>query len=111
MGTTGPDEDAQSWQTVALGPANMFVMNYSGDGMVVDCAGDLYVAGGSSNVTVLRGRRNARHDLTTDNGQEPAPNVAFGGADHRDRLYITAQGNDGQRGVFSIVMPIAGFPY
>ncbi|HTA88640.1 MAG TPA: SMP-30/gluconolactonase/LRE family protein [Polyangiaceae bacterium] len=93
----------------SLGPASMFVMNYSGDGMVVDCAGDLYVAGGSSNVTVYSAAGATLGTITTDNGGT-STNVAFGGADHKT-LYITAQGNDGQRGVFSIVMPIAGFPY
>jgi sugar lactone lactonase YvrE len=44
-----------------------------------------------------------------DNGGT-STNVAFGGTDHKT-IYITAQGNDGQRGVFSIAASVPGFPY
>ena len=47
--------------------------------------------------------------IQADNGGTTT-NVAFGGADHKT-LYITAQGNEGQRGVFSIALNVPGFPY
>ena len=81
-----------------------------GDGMVVDCAGNLYVAG--NNTMVVRVYSPAAALLATiqlDNSGVTT-NVAFGGSDHKT-LYITAQGTEGQRGVWSIALPIPGFPY
>jgi sugar lactone lactonase YvrE len=48
--------------------------------------------------------------LTVDGNGASITNVAFGGADHKT-LYVTAQGNQGQRGVFSIALNVPGFPY
>jgi gluconolactonase len=79
-----------------------------GDGMVLDCAGNLYVATGG-NVQIIMAAGGASKAITVDGGAS-ITNVAFGGADHKT-LYVTAQGNQGQRGVFSIALNIPGFPY
>jgi gluconolactonase len=93
----------------SLGPASDFASVFNGDGMAVDCAGNVYVAGGGPSVRVYSSAGASLGTISLDNGGN-STNVAFGGADHKT-LYITAQGNDGQRGVFSVASSIAGFPY
>jgi gluconolactonase len=93
----------------SLGPASDFASVFNGDGMAADCAGNLYVAGGSPSITVYSPAGTSLGTIQLDNGGTTT-NVAFGGADHKT-IYITAQGNDGQRGVFSIASGIAGLPY
>jgi gluconolactonase len=79
-----------------------------GDGMVLDCAGNLYVATGG-NVQIIMAAGGSQ-SLTVDGNGASITNVAFGGADHK-MLYVTAQGNQGQRGVFSLALNVPGFPY
>ncbi|HEX7451737.1 MAG TPA: SMP-30/gluconolactonase/LRE family protein [Polyangiaceae bacterium] len=79
-----------------------------GDGMVLDCSGNLYVATGN-NVQIIMAAGGAAKAITVDGGAS-ITNVAFGAMDHKT-LYVTAQGNQGQRGVFSIVLNVPGFPY
>jgi gluconolactonase len=82
---------------------------YAGsDGMVLDCAGDLYVATGSR-VTVIDPGGNKVLDISipVDAGGA-VTNVAFGGADHRT-LFITTLGS--APGIFTIAMPLPGMPY
>jgi gluconolactonase len=93
----------------SLGPASDFASDFNGDGMAADCAGNLYVAGGSPSITVYSPAGTSLGTIQLDNGGTTT-NVAFGGMDHKT-IYITAQGNDGQRGVFSIASSIAGLPY
>jgi gluconolactonase len=93
----------------SLGPASDFASVFNGDGMTVDCAGNVYVAGGSPSIAVYSAAGMMLGTIMLDNGGTTT-NVAFGGADHKT-IYITAQGNDGQRGVFSIPSSIEGFPY
>jgi gluconolactonase len=93
-----------------LGPGSDFVANSGGDGMAVDCAGNLYVTGNNtSNVRVYSSAGALLGTIQTD-GSGATTNVAFGGADHKT-LYITSQGTEGQRGVWSIALSIPGFPY
>ena len=82
---------------------------YAGsDGMVFDCAGDLYIAN-NSNVTVLNPSGTKVGDITiTGNGVQAVSNVAFGGTD-RKTLFITTLGST--PGVFTIAMPLPGMPY
>ncbi len=80
-----------------------------GDGMVMDCAGDLFVATGN-NVQIFPVAGGGSKSLNIDGNGASITNVAFGNADHKT-LYITAQGNDGQRGVFSIALNVPGYPY
>jgi len=95
----------------SLSAASDFVAGSGGDGMAVDCAGDLFVTGNNS--ATVRVYSPAGALLTTiqlASGAGNTTNVAFGGADHKT-LYITAQGTEGQRGIYSIAMSVPGFPY
>lgn len=95
----------------SLGAGADFVAGSGGDGMAVDCAGDLYVSGNNANTVRVYSPAGAL--LTTiqlASGAGTTTNVAFGGADHKT-LYITAQGTEGQRGVYSIAVSVPGFPY
>lgn len=90
-----------------------FVQGEGGDGMVVDCAGNLYIAGSHANnngVVVYGPGGGSALGTITVNGGGPTTNVAFGGTDHKT-LYITLQGNDGTRGVYSIALNVPGYPY
>ena len=97
-GSTGPRQD---------GVPNPQM--YSGsDGMVFDCAGDLYIAN-NANVSVLNPSGTKVGDITiTANGVQSVSNVAFGGTD-RKTLFITTLGST--PGVFTIAMPLPGMPY
>jgi gluconolactonase len=97
-GSTGPRQD---------GVPNPQM--YSGsDGMVFDCAGDLYVAN-NANVSVINPSGTKVGDITiTASGVQSVSNVAFGGAD-RKTLFITTLGST--PGVFTIAMPLPGMPY
>src|SRR6478735_25934 len=95
----------------SLSAASDFVAGSGGDGMAVDCGGDLFVTGNGA--TTVRVYSPAGALLTTiqlASGAGNTTNVAFGGADHKT-LYITAQGTEGQRGVYSIAVSVPGFPY
>ncbi|HET7541001.1 MAG TPA: SMP-30/gluconolactonase/LRE family protein [Polyangiaceae bacterium] len=95
----------------SLSAASDFVAGSGGDGMAVDCAGDLFVAGnGASNVRVYSPAGALLTTIALASGAGNTTNVAFGGADHKT-LYITAQGTEGQRGVYSIAVSVPGFPY
>lgn len=85
-------------------------MYTNSDGMVIDCAGDLYVAqnqGNDQSVAVINpaGVEVGRINVA---GVQAVTNVAFGGADHRT-LFITTL--DGTPGVFTVPMPLPGMPY
>ena len=86
-----------------------FVTGAGGDGMAVNCAGEVFVTGGNNTVRVYSAAGAALGTITAT-GAGTTTNVAFGGSDHKT-LYITAQGTEGQRGVYSIALPVPGFPY
>jgi len=95
----------------SLGTGSDFVAGSGGDGMAVDCAGDLFVTG--NNTATVRVYSPAAALLATiqlPSGAGNTTNVAFGGSDHKT-LYITAQGTETQRGVYSIAVSVPGFPY
>jgi gluconolactonase len=94
----------------SVGPRQPAVANppmYAGsDGMVIDCAGDLYVAQNQSVVVINpAGVEVGRINVS---GVQAVTNLAFGGADHRT-LFITTL--DGSPGVFTVAMPLPGMPY
>lgn len=80
----------------------------SGDGMVIDCGDNLYVAT-SQNVTVYSPAGQMLGSFTVP-GLMEITNVAFGGTDHKT-LYVSGQGGKDQKGLFKIPMNVAGFPY
>jgi gluconolactonase len=94
----------------SLSAGSDFVAGSGGDGMAVDCAGNVFVTGNNAaTVRVYSPAGALVGTIQTANGGN-STNVAFGGADHKT-LYITAQGTEGQRGVFSIALSVPGFPY
>ncbi len=109
----------------AVGAGTVFVSsmpngNYV-DGMVMDCAGNLYGAeisnGSNAAVVVFSPTGSVIGTLAVPNTSS-ASNVAFGGADHKT-LYITSQGSGGgqtppgssAQGVYQVTLDIPGMPY
>jgi gluconolactonase len=89
-----------------LGAGEDFPAASRGDGMVVDCAGNLYVARGG-NVVVYTASGSMLGTIDVPDVQS-VTNVAFGGVD-RKRLYITGLGDE--KGLFQIELTIPGKPY
>jgi gluconolactonase len=83
----------------ALGEPQPFINNAGSDGMVVDCAGNLYVTQGGVRVYSPEG------DLIGTLAAPGAANVAFGGPERRT-LYITATAN-----LLAVELAIPGLPY
>ena len=89
-----------------------------GDGMTIDCAGNLYVAITSSGNVVVVSPAGTSLGTIVISGVQAVTNAAFGGSDHKT-LYITAQGGGmsfGQGGttapgLFKVTMPLPGMPY
>ncbi len=94
----------------SLSAGSDFVAGSSGDGMAVDCAGNLFVAGNMANAVRVYSPAGALLGTIKASGADTTTNVAFGGAEHKT-LYITGYGTEGQRGVFSIELTVPGFPY
>lgn len=92
-----------------FGPTEVTASGVNIDGMVLDCAGNLYATvGDSKNVIVVKPDGSKLGTITIPDGV--VTNVAFGGAD-RQTLYITAQGAGMMRGVSKIRLNIPGLPY
>jgi gluconolactonase len=95
----------------SLGTGADFVAGSDADGMTVDCAGNVYAAGGPmGNGVRIYSPAGVAMGTITIGGGGTTTNVAFGGTDHKT-LYITAQGTEGGRGVFSIALNVPGLPY
>ena len=92
----------------SLGAGTAFVQGGRGDGMVIDCGDNLYVATGQ-NVTVYSPAGQVLGTITVP-GLGEITNVAFGGMDHKT-LYVSGQGGKDAKGLFKIPMNVAGFPY
>ena len=91
----------------SLGAGTTFVQGASADGMVIDCADNLYTA--SNGVTVYS-PAGASIGVIAVAALGQVTNVAFGGADHKT-LYISGQGTQMQKGLFKVAMNVPGFPY
>jgi gluconolactonase len=84
-----------------------------GDGMGIDCAGNLYVASNQSVVVVNPSGNGTSLGTIPVTGVQSATNVAFGGANHQT-LYVTGLGNGmggSAMGLFTAPMPLPGMPY
>jgi len=91
-----------------LGAGEDFAAANGGDGMAIDCAGNLYVTkANSSNVEVYTPDGDSIGTIAVP-GFQAVTNAAFGGADHQT-LYITGLGND--KGLFKLELDIPGRPY
>jgi len=91
----------------SLGAGTTFVSGAGADGMVVDCADNLYTA---QNGVTIYSAAGALIGVIAVSGVQSATNVAFGGADHKT-LYITALGSGNQKGLFRAELNVPGFPY
>jgi gluconolactonase len=92
----------------SLGAGTDFAALSGGDGVTIDCAGNIYVAvANTQTVKVYKPDGSSIGTLTVPEVQA-ATNVAFGGADHKT-LYITGLGN--AKGLFQINLSIPGRPY
>lgn len=95
----------------SLGPGQNFDPASRGDGMVVDCAGNLYVARTNTQsvfVYTAGGSPIGQIDIPASENLQAVTNVAFGGADHKT-LFITGLGNN--KGLFELTLNIPGRPY
>jgi gluconolactonase len=91
-----------------LGPGQDYPAANGGDGMAIDCAGNLYVTiPNSGNVAVFTPSGASIGNITVADVQG-VTNVAFGGADHQT-LYVTGLGNN--KGLFQLTMNLPGRPY
>jgi gluconolactonase len=90
-----------------LGAGTAFVQGGQSDGMVIDCADNLYTTGNGVTVYSPAGTEIGKINV---NNISSVTNVAFGGADHKT-LYITSQGNKDQKGLWKVAMNIEGMPY
>jgi gluconolactonase len=80
---------------------------YTGsDGMVVDCAGDLYVVDGSNGVVL--GPTGAELGRIAVTGVQSASNVASAFDDH-ETLFITTL--DTTPGIYAVALGVPGMPY
>lgn len=92
----------------SLGTGTDFVQGGTSDGMVIDCADNLYTTNNGIVVYDKDGKKLGNTIMVNGLGQ--VTNVAFGGADHKT-LYVTGQGSGNQKGLFKIPMNVPGFPY
>jgi gluconolactonase len=94
----------------SLGAGQDFAASSGADGMVIDCAGNLYVAKAStSNVAVYDPDGNSIGMISVPSSENiQVTNVAFGGSDHKT-LYITGLQN--KKGLFQVKLDIPGRPY
>lgn len=93
----------------SLGAGQMFPATDRGDGMVIDCAGNLYIAKSGSDVEVYSpdGMSIGKISVPTSENIQ-VTNVAFGGSDHKT-LYITGLQN--KKGLFQVKLDLPGRPY
>ena len=93
--------------------------NNGGDGMAIDCAGNLYIALVSSQTIAVVSPSGSSLGTITVTGAGNVTNAAFGGTNH-NILYITAQGtgganpsgvSSGAQGLYQVSMPLPGMPY
>jgi gluconolactonase len=78
----------------------------SGDGMTLDCAGNLYVAANSNSQIVVISPAGSVIAMGSVAG---VTNAAFGGSDHKT-LYLTAQGTS-ERALYKLSLSVPGMPY
>jgi gluconolactonase len=85
--------------------------NQNTDGMAIDCAGDLYVVRvNQHDIIVVNPAGATIGDISGFPNAAEVTNLAFGGSDH-ETLYVTAQGEGVQRGVFKLKLSVPGMPY
>jgi gluconolactonase len=91
----------------ALGVGTPFGGGIATDGMVIDCADNLYAA--ADGVAVFDAAGTSLGTIVVS-AVTQVTNVAFGGDDHKT-LYITGQGSGTKKGLFKLSGSVPGFPY
>ena len=82
-----------------------------GDGMTIDCGGNLYVTGDPTNPGSVRVYRpDGTLTTTFTTSAQTTTNLAFGGDDRRT-LYITGLGTGDTKGLWSMRLNVPGMPY
>jgi len=99
----------------STGTATRIAQNdvFSGDGMGIDCAGNLYVTSNNQVIIVNPTGAGTLVGKITITGVQSCTNVAFGGANHQT-LYITGLGNGmgtTSMGIYRADMPLPGMPF
>lgn len=92
----------------SLGAGVDFPATTRGDGMAVDCAGNIYMAVSDQAVVSVFDPEGTSLGSIMVSDVQAVTNVAFGGADQKT-LYITGMGNN--KGLFKIQLDIPGRPY
>jgi gluconolactonase len=96
----------------SVGASTLVSNSINGDGMAIDCAGNLYIAviGGAGNTVMVLGPTGTPLGTISlpAGAVQNVTNVAFGGADHKT-LYITALGNT--KALYQVALTIPGMPY
>ncbi len=85
----------------------------TGDGMGIDCAGNLYVASNQQVVVVNPAGSGTSLGTIALTGVQSVTNIAFGGANHQT-LYVTGLGNGmggSAMGLYRADMPLPGMPF
>jgi gluconolactonase len=86
---------------------------FNGDGMAIDCAGNLYVTSNSQVIVVNPTGTGMALGRIMVSGVSSVTNAAFGGTSHQT-LYITGQGNGtggSAMGLWRADMPLPGMPF
>jgi gluconolactonase len=91
-----------------LGAGTDFPATSQGDGMAVDCAGNLYVAKSNQPMVVVYTSAGTMIGTITVPEVQGATNIAFGGSDHKT-LYVTGMGNS--KGLFQMTLNLPGRPF
>lgn len=92
----------------SLGAGSDYAALNGGDGLAMDCAGNLYVAVSNQQHVAVYDPSGSSIGQINVSDIQAVTNVAFGGADHKT-LYITGLGNN--KGLFQITLDIPGRPY
>jgi gluconolactonase len=99
----------------STGTATRIAQNdvFGGDGMGIDCAGNLYVTSNNQVIVVNPTGTGTLVGKITVSGVQSCTNIAFGGANHQT-LYITGLGNGmggSAMGIYRADMPLPGMPF
>ena len=92
----------------SVGQGEDYAPASGGDGMVIDCAGNLYVASATQAAVNVFDPAGAPVGSIPVTGIQAVTNVAFGGPE-RKTLFITGLGSD--KGLFKVALDIPGRPY
>jgi gluconolactonase len=92
-------------------PAGDLVNGFNGgDGMAIDCAGNIYAVQNGDRIISVFSPAGERLGTIGPIGQQGVTNAAFGGP-NRTTLFITTFSGNGNTGLFSVELNVPGLPY